>query len=60
MLERFQTMDHCQSSPILVHLLLEEVERWMVSKYMDDYFIYDDDYLRGYNEAVDNLIQNLK
>lgn len=61
LMEKWHAMDHCQSSPILVRQLLEEVEQWLVSKYMERNLYHDDDqYLYGYNEAIDDMIKDLK
>lgn len=30
LMERWNSMDHCQSSPVLVNLLLDEVKSWLL------------------------------
>lgn len=58
--ERWHSMDHCQSSSVLVYDLVREVEAWLESKLEDPMFYYDDDWIRGHNDAIDTLLKDLK
>jgi hypothetical protein len=60
LMERWHTLDHCQSSPVLVYDLVKEVESWIESKLENSMIFYDDDWNQGYNDAINTLLKDLK
>lgn len=58
LMERWSSMDHCQSSPVLVNLLLDEVRAWLLEAGEEN--PYSEEWAEPYSDAIKDLLSNLR